>query len=94
MTVEELTTIIEHIEEDGIIDKDKSDLLQLTLEFSNISASEIITPRRDLVVIDIEDDKDAIIDIILNTPFTRIPVYKENIDNILGILHVGRFLEK
>ncbi|MGI6579706.1 MAG: hemolysin family protein [Saccharofermentanales bacterium] len=94
MTVEELTTIIEHIEDDGIIDKDKSDLLQLTLEFSDISASEIITPRRDLVAIDIDDDRDEIMDIILNTPFTRLPVYKDNLDNIIGILHVGRFLEK
>ncbi|HHT24635.1 MAG TPA: HlyC/CorC family transporter [Clostridiaceae bacterium] len=94
MTVEELTTIIEHIEDDGIIDKDKSDLLQLTLEFSEISASEIITPRRDLVALDIDDDKDEIMDIILNSPFTRLPVYRDNIDNIIGILHVSRILEK
>ncbi|HHU52891.1 MAG TPA: HlyC/CorC family transporter [Clostridiaceae bacterium] len=94
MTVEELTTIIEHIEDDGIIDKEKSDLLQLTLEFSDISASEIITPRRDLVAIDIDDDKDEIMDLLLDTPFTRIPVYKDNIDNIIGIIHVGRILEK
>ncbi len=94
MTVDELTTIIEHIEEDGIIDKEKSDLLQLTLEFSDISVSEIITPRRDVVAIDIEDDKDEIMDTVLNTPFTRLPVYRDSIDSIIGIIHVGRLLEK
>jgi putative hemolysin len=94
MTVEELTTIIEHIEDDGVIDKEKSDLLQLTLEFSDISVSEIVTPRRDVVGIDIDDDRDEIMDMILNTPFSRLPVYQESIDNILGILHVGRLLEK
>ncbi len=94
MTVEELTTIIEHIEDDGVIDKDKSELLQLTLEFSDISVSEIITPRRDMVAIDIEDEKDEILETILNTPFSRLPVYKEDTDGIFGILHVGRFLEK
>ena len=57
MTVEELTTIIEHIEDDGIIDKDKSELLQLTLEFSDIFVSEVITPRRDMVAIDINEDE-------------------------------------
>ncbi|MDI9469968.1 MAG: hemolysin family protein [Bacillota bacterium] len=94
MTVEELTTIIEHIEDDGIIDKEKSDLLQLTLEFSDISVSEIITPRRDLVAIDIDDDKEEIMETVLNTPFTRLPVYEESIDSIIGILHVGRLLER
>ncbi|MDI9498905.1 MAG: hemolysin family protein [Bacillota bacterium] len=94
MTVEELTTIIEHIEDDGIIDKEKSDLLQLTLEFSDISVSEIITPRRDVVALDIEDDREEIMDTVLNTPFTRLPVYRGSIDSIIGILHVGRLLEQ
>lgn len=95
MTVEELTTIIEHIEDDGIIDKEKSDLLQLTLEFSDISVSETLTHRRDLVAIDIEEEEVGVImDTILNTPFSRLPVYKESIDDIIGILHVGSFLEE
>ncbi len=94
MTVEELTTIIEHIEDDGVIDKEKSDLLQLTLEFSDISVSEIVTPRPDMVTIDIDEDKDEIMETILSAPFSRLPVYKDGIDNIIGILHVGRLLEK
>ncbi len=94
MTVEELTTIIEHIEDDGIIDKEKSDLLLSTLEFSDISVSEIVTPRLAMTAIDIEEDKDSIVETIFNTPFSRLPVYRDSIDSIIGVVHVGQFLEK
>jgi putative hemolysin len=94
MTVEELTTIIEHIEDDGIIDKDKSELLQLTLEFSDIFVSEVITPRRDMVAIDIDEDEAEIMETILSTTFSRLPVYEDDIDNIIGILHVGHLFER
>ena len=94
MTVEELATIIEYIEDDGVIDKEKSDLLQLTLEFSDIRVEEVITPRRNMTVIDIDEETDEIMNIILNTPFSRLPVYKDDIENIIGILHIGSLLEK
>ncbi|WP_019133061.1 hemolysin family protein [Peptoniphilus obesi] len=93
ITEEELATLIEDVEDDGVIDKQKSDLMQSVLGFFDISASKIITPRIDILAIDIDDDNEEILQTILSSPYSRIPVYKENIDNIIGILHVNRFLE-
>ena len=93
ITEEELVTLIEDVEDDGVIDKQKSDLMQSVLGFFDISASKIITPRIDILAIDIDDDNEEILQTILSSPYSRIPVYKENIDNIIGILHVNRFLE-
>lgn len=94
ITEEELVTIIESVEDDGIIDEEASDLLQSALKFSNIHVSEVITPRIDMVAIDIEDEMDEIIDIVLDSPYSRIPVYEETIDNIVGVLYVDHLLEK
>lgn len=93
ITEEELVTIIESAEDDGIIDKGRSDLLQSALEFSDISAKEILTPRMDMIVIDIDDDMDTIIEIALNSPYSRIPVYEGSVDNVIGILYLGHFLK-
>lgn len=93
ITEEELATLIEDVEDEGVIDKQKSNLMQSVLGFFDISASKIITPRIDILAIDIDDDNEEILQIILASPYSRIPVYQENIDNIIGILHVNRFLE-
>ncbi len=94
ITEEELVTLIESVTDDGIIDEDRSELLQSVLEFSTISAEEILTPRTDMLVIDIDDDMNAIIEIALNSPYSRIPVYEGSVDNIIGILHLGYFLKE
>jgi putative hemolysin len=94
VTEEELFTIIESVEDDGIIDRDRSKLLQSALEFSDISVQEILTSRMDMIAIDIDDDMDEIIDTALNSAYSRIPVYEGSIDNIIGVLHVGRFLKR
>jgi CBS domain containing-hemolysin-like protein len=93
VTEAELVSIIESVEDDGIIDKSRSELLQSALEFSDISVQEILTPRMDMFAIDIDDDMDAIIDIALSSPYSRIPVYEGSVDNIIGVLYLGRFLK-
>lgn len=93
ITEEELATLIEDVEDEGVIDKQKSDLMQSVLGFFDISASKIITPRIDILAIDIDDTEEEILQTVLSSPYSRIPVYQENIDNIIGILHVNRFLE-
>ena len=90
---EELQTIIETVEDEGVIDEDRSELLQAALDFSEISVSEIMTSRVDMVAIDIDDDGDIITDIIENTVFSRIPVYEGSIDRIIGILYLNRFFK-
>jgi CBS domain containing-hemolysin-like protein len=94
VTEEELVTLIESVRENGIIDEGCSNLLQSALNFSDITAQEILTPRTDMVAIDINEPMDVIINTILDSPYSRIPVYDESIDNIIGILHVEHLLKE
>ncbi len=88
---EELASIIETVEEEGVIDEDKSELLQSTLEFPDTSIEEIMTPRTDLVSLDINDSFKKNVAIISSSRFSRLPVYDDSADNIVGILSLNRF---
>ena len=93
VTEEELSEIIDTVEEEGVIDEQTSDLLQSALEFPDIYAYEIITPRVDMVAVDINDDPDEIMETILSSNFSRIPVYEDSIDNIIGVIHLNEVLK-
>ena len=86
---EELETILDTVEDEGIIDEEKCDLLQSAFDFNEVQAYEIITPRVDMLAIDADCDRAKMLDLILDSSYTRIPVYKDTIDNIIGILHVN-----
>lgn len=91
--VEELQSLIETVEDEGVIDEDRSELLQAALDFSEISASEVMTARVDMIALDIDDDWDEILQTIEDAPYSRIPVYEESIDNIIGILYLNHFFK-
>lgn len=91
--VEELQSIIETAEDEDVIDEDQSELVQAAIDFSETSASEVMTARVDVQAIDIEDDWEDILAIIEDAPFTRLPVYEGSIDNIIGILYLNHFLK-
>jgi CBS domain containing-hemolysin-like protein len=93
VTEEELSEIIDTVEEEGVIDEHTSDLLQSALEFPDIYAYEIITPRVDMVAVDVDDDPQEIIDTILSSNYSRIPVYEDSIDNIIGVIHLNEVLK-
>lgn len=93
VTEDELKYIIESIEEEGVLEQQESELVQSALEFDEKSALEILTPRVDMTAIDIDDPIEEIIDLVLKERYSRIPVYKDNIDKIIGILHTRDFLE-
>lgn len=92
VSAERLSSIIETIEDEGIIDEDASNLMQSALDFPDISVGEIVTPRVDVFAVDIEDDMPEILDQILDSSFSRIPVYEGSLDKIIGILHLPSFL--
>lgn len=94
VTEDELKYIIESIEEEGILEGLESEMVQSALEFDETTALEILTPRVDVVLIDAEDDHEAIKEIILRERYSRIPVYEDNIDNIIGILQTRDYLEQ
>ncbi len=89
VTEDELETIIDTVEDEGIIDEEKCDLIQSAFDFDDVQAYEIITPRVDMTAIDADSDRAEMLEVILESTHTRIPVYKDTIDNIIGILHVN-----
>lgn len=93
VTEDELKYIIESIEEEGILEEQESELVQSALDFDEKTAFEILTPRVDVVLIDAQDSEEAIRDIIIKERYSRIPVYEDNIDNIIGILQSRDYLE-
>ncbi|MGI6028916.1 MAG: hemolysin family protein [Candidatus Heteroscillospira sp.] len=91
--VEELQSIIETVEDEGVIDGDRSELLQAALDFSEISASEVMTARVDMLAIDIDDDPKEIFSVIEEAPYSRVPVYEDSVDNIIGVLYLNHYFK-
>ncbi|MBQ2086119.1 MAG: HlyC/CorC family transporter, partial [Oscillospiraceae bacterium] len=91
--VEELQNIIETAEDEKVIDEDASELMRAALDFSEISASEAMTARVDLLAIDIDDEYSEILNTIENSSYSRLPVYQDSRDNIIGVLFLNHFLK-
>ena len=92
VTEEELASIIDTIEEEGVINEEQGELLQSTLEFRDITIEKIMTPRIDVTAINVNDEDDKITKILTDaTQFSRLPVYENSIDNIVGILSLTRY---
>ncbi len=92
VTEEELVSIIDTVEEEGVINEGQGELLQSTLDFSDTTIEKIMTPRIDVTAIDIDDEDDEITALLGDmTQFSRLPVYEDSIDNIIGILSLTRY---
>ena len=90
-TEEELITIVEEAENDGEIDAHESELIRSAIEFTDLCVEDILTPRVDMVAVDVTDTEQEIADQFAESGFSRLPVYEDNIDNIIGILHEKDF---
>ena len=91
--VEELQSIIETAEDEEVLDEEQKELLQAAIDFSERSVFEVMTARVDVCAIDIDDDWDEILRIIEDAPYSRIPVYENSIDNVIGVLYLNHFLK-
>ena len=89
ITPDELMTIIETVEDEGVIDEDRSELLQSAVEFGETTIEEILTPRVDLLSIDLSDSREEILKTMHESAFSRLPVYDEDVDSIIGILYLN-----
>jgi len=94
ITEEELENILDTAEDEGIIDENETELLQSALEFSDMDAGDILTPRIDVVGFEIHDSLDEILRLINETQFSRYPVYEKTIDHVVGILYVKHLLQE
>ena len=91
--VEELQNIIETAEDESVLTEGRSELLRSALEFSEVSASEAMTARVDVDAIDIDDDWEDILEAVENSKHSRLPVYEDSIDNVIGFLYLNHFLK-
>ena len=92
VTEEELTSIIETVEEEGVINEEQGELLHSALEFDSITVEKIMTPRVNVTAFDIDGDEDEIRALIADaSQFSRLPVYEGSIDNIIGVLSLNRY---
>ncbi len=91
MSQEELLMLVEEVEEEGSIDEDESSLLKNAIEFSELKAEDILTHRVDIEAVSTEDTKEDIAKVFTDTKFSRLPVYEETIDHIVGIIHQKDF---
>lgn len=93
VTEDELKVLIGTSEQEGVLEQQEKELVQSALDFDEKTVQEVITPRVDITAIDINDTEDKIKKLIIEERFSRIPVYKDSIDNVIGILHTRDYLE-
>ena len=89
---QELIFMVEEAEKDGSMSEEDSLLITNAIEFHELSAWDIITPRVEIVSVPITADRDYIAQQFLDSGYSRIPVYEDSLDNIKGVLHIRDFL--
>ena len=94
ITEEELISIIEEAEEDGNLEKSETDLIKSAIEFNELEVGDIFTPRIDITAVKTEATRDEIREVFKESGFSRLPVYNEDLDNIVGILYYKDFFTK
>ena len=91
MTQEELLTIVEEAQNEGDLEAHESDLICAAIEFNDLDVKDILTPRVDVIAVDVTDSLDEIELMFRNNNFSRLPVYENSIDNIVGVIHEKDF---
>ena len=91
-TEDELITIVEEAETEGSIDNEQSELIQNAIEFNELTAQEVMTPRVDITAVDLEEYKEKeVAELFRKTGYSRVPVYEHDLDNISGIINQKDF---
>mgnify|MGYP002517669914 FL=1 len=94
VTEDELESIIDTMNEEGVIDNDEADILQGAIDIKTKTVGDIMTPRVDIVAISIDDSLETVKDLFIEHQFSRMPVYENDKDNIVGILNQKDFMIK
>ena len=89
---EELLSVVEQGKLEGVVDEEEMEMIENVLELSDTSAEEIMTPRTDLVAVNANDSLEMVLETISTAGHSRIPVYEENIDNIIGLVYAKDLL--
>ncbi len=91
VTERELMSIIDEIEGEGVLQQDEAELVQSAIEFNDISAGEVLTPRVDICAFDRNRTKQEILNLFLENNFSRMPVFENSIDKIVGFVNQKDF---
>ena len=94
ITDDELITIVDEAQNEGGIGENQGELIRSAIEFNDLEVVHILTPRVDILAAEISTPPEKFASIFKNNHYSRIPVYKGTIDNIVGILHERDFYEK
>ena len=92
-TEDELYDIIEDMTEEGSLDEQQGELISSALQFGEVTVESVLTPRVDLVAVDISSSLERILAVIKTTNHSRLPVYEGSIDNIIGVLQIRKFIK-
>ena len=90
---EELQAIIETAEDEGVIDSEQSEIVAAAIDFPDVSAMDVMTARVDMEAIDINDSFEDILKLVQESTHSRLPVYEDSIDNIVGVVHLNHLLK-
>lgn len=91
ITEDELLTIVEEAETEGGIDMEQSELIQNAIEFNELEAWDVLTPRVDIKAAEIDDSLEEIEELFRSTGFSRLPIYEDDLDSIVGVLNQKDF---
>ncbi|MBQ1382312.1 MAG: HlyC/CorC family transporter [Solobacterium sp.] len=94
VTENELYDIIEDMTEDGTLDEEQGDLISSALQFQDVTVGSILTSRVDVAAIDIDMTQEEILALIKRENHSRMPVYQDNIDTVIGILQIRKYIRK
>lgn len=92
-TNEELVSILETIEEEGVFNEKEGELIKSALEFPDVTARDILTPRVDVAAFDIEEGQELVFDNDELLTYSRFPVYRDSLDNVLGIAQTKQLVK-
>ena len=92
MTEEELRTIVDVGQEDGVIEDEERDMIHNVFDFGDAEAKEVMVPRIDMTFVHVDSTYDDLISIFREDKFTRLPVYDESTDNVIGIVNMKDLL--
>lgn len=91
LTQDELITLVEEVEQDGVLDKEESELVRSAIEFREQDVADILTPRVHIEGVPLGMDREEVEELFLKSGYSRLPVYEETLDNIIGVLHQKDF---
>ncbi len=91
VTEDEIMTIVEEAEEDGTLKTEETKLIRSVIEFDDLEVRDILVPRVNIVAVNIEDSMEDIRKVFEKQGYSRIPVYKDSIDTIIGVIHQKDF---